>query len=255
MNKTLRGILDIVLFLIAFVVIQIGAALLCGAVKWPVYVAGFISGAVTIVLFMALKWSPFSNEYLRSRPWATIFWVIMLTLGTILPSEWILEQVNIQMPEATQKLFEDIMGKPWGYLALGILAPLAEEMVFRGAIERTLLKLFSRKWHWGAIAISAAIFGAVHGNVPQGLHAFVIGLIIGWMYYRTDSIVPGVVFHWINNTVAYVMFNIMPQMNDGKLIDLFHGDQKMMIGGLFFSLCIFIPSLLQLAMRMKKVKN
>ena len=39
-------------------------------------------------------------------------------------------------------------------------------------------------------------------------------------------------------------------MNDGKLIDLFHGDDRMMYGGLFFSLCIFVPSLLQLMRRM-----
>ena len=38
------------------------------------------------------------------------------------------------------------------------------------------------------------------------------------------------------------MFNLLPEMNDGKLIDLFHGDDRMMYGGLFFSLCIFVPS-------------
>ena len=44
-------------------------------------------------------------------------------------------------------------------------------------------------------------------------------------------------------------------MNDGKLIDLFHGNDRMMYGGLFFSLCIFLPALFQLGMRMKRAKE
>lgn len=126
--------------------------------------------------------------------------------------------------------------------------------MFRGAILRKLLTLFGKQKHWIAIAVSAALFGLLHGNLPQFIHAFVIGLLLGWLYYRTDSIIPGILFHWVNNTVAYIMFHIMPQMQDGKLIDLFHGDQKTMYLGLLFSLCIFIPSLLQLNQKLKKAK-
>jgi membrane protease YdiL (CAAX protease family) len=72
------------------------------------------------------------------------------------------------------------------------------------------------------------------------------------MYYRTRSVFPGIVLHWINNTVAYVMFNIQPQLADGQLIDLFHGDRSMLYMAIGFSLCIFLPSLYQLAIRMKE---
>jgi membrane protease YdiL (CAAX protease family) len=180
--------------------------------------------------------------------------VVILALGTILPSQWFVERMEITLPESTEKLFESIMGEPLGYVAIGILAPLVEELVFRGAILRTLLKLFDRKWHWVPIVISALIFGAVHMNVPQFVHAALIGLLLGWMYYRTDSIVPGVAFHWVNNTVAFVMFHMMPQMNDGKLIDLFHGNHTTMMLSLLFSLCIFLPALFQLTSRLKRAE-
>ena len=144
------------------------------------------------------------------------------------------------------------MGEPTGYLAIGILAPLAEELVFRGAVLRTLLRLLGPRRHGLAILVSAVLFGAVHLNLPQFVHATLIGLLLGWMYYRTNSIISGVVFHWINNTVAYIMFNLMPQMADGKLIDLFHGDSRMMWMGLAFSVCILLPSLLQLSIRLKR---
>ena len=132
-----------------------------------------------------------------------------------------------------------------------MLAPLVEELVFRGAILRGLLR-----WHrnpWLGIAISAVLFSVVHMNPAQMPHAFLIGLLLGWMYYRTDSIVPGVVYHWVNNTVAYVLYAFYPDP-DIKLNDIFMGNQQNVLLAVVFSLCIFIPSLLQLNIRMKKAE-
>ena len=131
------------------------------------------------------------------------------------------------MDENTQQIFTSLMKEPWGYVAIGILAPLAEEVVFRGAILRTLLGIMSKKNHWVAIMISAAIFGVVHANLAQFINALLMGLLLGWMYYRTGSLVPGILLHWVNNTMANVLANIMPQ-SDGKLIDRFLGDEKTM---------------------------
>ena len=138
-------------------------------------------------------------------------------------------------------------------VAIGVLAPFAEEVVFRGAVLRTLLGLMSKKNHWVAIMISAAIFGLAHANVAQFVNALLMGLLLGWMYYRTKSLVPGILLHWVNNTMAYVLSNIMPQ-SDGKLIDLFHGDEKTMYYAVGFSLCIMIPSFIQMIIRLKKAK-
>ena len=145
------------------------------------------------------------------------------------------------------------MKEPWGDVALGILAPLAEEIVFRGAILRTLLGMMSKKNHWVAIMISAAIFGVVHGNMAQFVNASLMGLLLGWMFYRTKSLVPGILMHWVNNTMVYILINIAPQ-SDGELIDLFHGDEKTMYYAVAFSLCIMIPSFIQMVMRLKKPK-
>lgn len=273
MNKTIRGILDIVLYVIMFVLIQFfftyGLALLSswlgggtfldavnrmalGESPKAMIVVSVLGSVLTICLFAKFKWSPVSRRWLRGKPWGILFWTVVMALGSILPSEWLVEQMEYTMPESTEKLFEAIMGEPWGYAAVGILAPLAEEMVFRGAILRTLLRMMDTRWHWMAIILSAVLFGLVHGNLPQFVHATLIGLLLGWMYYRTGSILPGVMFHWVNNTVAYVMFNIMPQMEDGKLIDIFHGNERMMVLGLIFSLFIMIPGVVQLNMRMRK---
>lgn len=273
MNKITKSFLDAVWYLVAFVLIQVvvqfAAAFIWASVKGQsldavllgmtngVYgglmvTTTAISSLLTILLFTLLRWTPVSRNWLASRPWLVIVWVVLLTFGTILPAEWIYEQLQLAMPEQTVALFQSIMREPWGYLVVGMLVPVAEELVFRGAVLRVLLNVFARRSHWIAIAISAVVFGIIHMNLAQGFHATLIGLLLGWMYYRTRSVFPGIVLHWINNTVAYVMFNIQPQLADGQLIDLFHGDSSMLYMAIGFSLCIFLPSLYQLAIRMKE---
>jgi membrane protease YdiL (CAAX protease family) len=81
-------------------------------------------------------------------------------------------------------------------------------------------------------------------------HAFVIGLLLGWLYYRTDSIVPGIVYHWINNSIAYIGYNLYPDPSL-KLIDLF-GSQRNVAAAVLFSLFILLPALYQLYLRLRK---
>ncbi len=273
MNRPLKNFLDVLLCIAIFAVVQIfiqlavagiysfvkevdfttvSNGLTAGKYSDLIVVSSVLSSLVTLLVFTFGKFAVISRNYLASHPWGTLAWVALLSVGLILPAEWVYERLQITMPESTEAMFEGIMREPLGYMAIGIFAPVVEEIVFRGAILRILLGLFSRSWHWVAIIFSALIFGAIHLNLAQGLHAFVIGLLLGWMYYRTSSVVPGILLHWINNTVAYLMFHLMPQFGDGKLIDFFHGDESLMYKGLGCSLLIILPSLFQIARRMKR---
>lgn len=273
MNRPLKNFLDVLLCIAIFAVVQIfiqlavagiysfvkevdfttvSDGLTAGKYSDLIVISSVLSSLVTLLVFTFGKFAVISRNYLASHPWGTLAWVALLSVGLILPAEWVYERLQITMPESTEAMFEGIMREPLGYMAIGIFAPVVEEIVFRGAILRILLGLFSRSWHWVAIIFSALIFGAIHLNLAQGLHAFVIGLLLGWMYYRTSSVVPGILLHWINNTVAYLMFHLMPQFGDGKLIDFFHGDESLMYKGLGCSLLIILPSLFQIARRMKR---
>lgn len=270
-----KGISDVVLYVILFIVIQlivtyVGAGI-WAAVKHDGYMAtvqsmvmggnaillvltSVFSNVVTLLLFLRVKWTPLTRDYLLSKPWLQLLWVALFALGAIIPLTFLYEKLGIEMDSNTEQLFNSLLKEPWGYVAVGILAPLAEEIVFRGAVLRTLLDMMSKKNHWVAIMISAAIFGAVHGNSAQLVNALVMGLILGWMYYRTKSLVPGILLHWVNNTLAYVLTNVFPQ-SDGKLIDVFHGDEKTVYYAVGFSLCIMIPSFIQMILRLQKPKT
>lgn len=221
--------------------------------KGPVVLAATVlSSVMTIVLFLRLRWTPVGRDYLRSRPWTALVWTGVATLGTIIPSIWLNEQLSLDMPEHVERLLVEIMRQPLGYLFIGILAPVAEEVVFRGAVLRSLLTVMEGRWRWGAIAVSAVIFGAVHGNESQFLHAVLTGVLLGWMYERTRSIVPGLVCHWVNNSLAFLATNLAPGIDDMKLVDLAGGSQLRVVLWLFFSLCIFVPALYQMNRRLKR---
>ena len=122
-------------------------------------------------------------------------------------------------------------------------------MIFRGAILRTLLSVMKGKT-WLPIVISAFLFALIHMNPAQMPYAFVVGIFLGWIYSRTGSIVPGVLCHWVNNTVAYLMIRLMPhQMADVRMTDLFGGDHRRMGLAIIFSFFILLPALYQLVTR------
>jgi len=261
MKKNNRLILDVLGYIVVFIAVQFVVSLVAlyldDSIKHPpsasakaLTLSSVVSSVILIALFVWRKWAPISRYYIQQKPWDVLIWAILAGLGAILPLQWLYEQMNITMTDDVKHLFESIMGSRWGYLALGILAPVAEELVFRGAILRSLMDYFNHRLPWIPIVASALLFGAVHGNMAQFANAFTMGLLLGWLYCRTHSIVPGVVLHWVNNTVAYTMYKLMPEMNDGQLIDLFHGDNKLMYMGLLCSLLVLLPSLFQLNKRM-----
>lgn len=272
MNTKIKvGIFDVILYLIVFIVVQL-IVTIAGAGIWAAandmaFVSAFqalglgenaallalttvFSSVISFIIFVKAKWTPIARNYLASKPWFSLMWVALFTLGLIIPLQFIFEKMGVEMDPQYQHLFEGLMKEPWGYVAIGIMAPLVEEVVFRGAILRTLLDMMGKKWHWVAILISAAMFGTVHGNMAQFLNAMLLGMVLGWMYYRTKSIVPGILMHWVNNSVAYILANVVPNSN-AQLIELFGGNEQTMYFAVGFSLCIAIPSLFQMVVRLK----
>ena len=208
------------------------------------------SSVAIIALFLRLRWVEVSRSYVRSRPWNALFWCAIAAVGVVIPSTCLQEQLP-ELPNLAEEQFDMILRDRWGYFAVGLLAPVCEELVFRGAVLRALLGWTPR--HWVAIAVSALFFALVHANPAQMPHAFAVGLLLGWLYYRTDSVVPGIVYHWVNNSVAYVIYNLYPDPNI-RLIDIL-GSQRSVAAAVVFSLFILLPALYQLNLWLRKAQK
>ena len=112
----------------------------------------------------------------------------------------------IGLPDLMQDTFRAMSRNVFGIISITIMAPLVEELLFRGAIQGYMLRKGIKPLH--AILIASAIFGIVHMNPIQIPFAFAIGLIFGWLYYRTGSVIPGIVGHFINNSIACIQMAV-----------------------------------------------
>ena len=216
---------------------------------------------VTLVTFLGAKWCPVSGNYIASKPYGVLGWVSLLAFAIILPSSWIQDLLPDQwMKDVLAEQFDRLLRSPEGYIVIGLSAPLVEEVVFRGAVLRKLLEWMNESFGgltnskaWIAIAISAVFFAGAHLNPAQFPHALLIGTLLGWMYYRTGSIIPGILYHWINNSVAFVLTWIFPDVkSDAHLIEYFNGNQILLYTSVVVSIIIAIPCIWQLNRMMKR---
>jgi membrane protease YdiL (CAAX protease family) len=112
----------------------------------------------------------------------------------------ILEQLTRQPPLAVT------------LVVLAVLPAIAEEMIFRGLLARGLATRLGVFW---AILISAAAFGLYHLNPVQMIPTFLLGLALGVIAVRGDSILETMLAHALNNTVAIVLSrDALPSAND-----------------------------------------
>jgi sodium transport system permease protein len=90
-------------------------------------------------------------------------------------------------------------------LLIGLAPAICEELAFRGFILGGLRRIGHK---WVAIALAAAFFGIAHGLLQQSLSAFVVGLIIGYVAVKTNSIWPAMIFHLVHNSLMVVLARV-----------------------------------------------
>lgn len=111
------------------------------------------------------------------------------------------------VPEWFEKAMEQLMNAPiWiTLISVSIFAPLFEEWLCRGIVLRGLLQKSSPA---AAITVSALFFALLHMNPWQALPAFLLGLLFGYVYYKTGSLKLTMLMHCVNNTMATVFSKI-----------------------------------------------
>ena len=115
------------------------------------------------------------------------FYVIVLEMGLNIFGFSMMEGIQSMMPDSDNLSM---------YLYACIAAPIAEELLCRGVVQRTLMP-FGKGF---AIFGSAFIFGLFHGNILQAPMAFMVGLVLGYVAAEY-SIVWALILHMINNMV------------------------------------------------------
>ncbi len=147
-------------------------------------------------------WNPTSAHFL--------WWTVIAGISAIIVADAISSIAGF-LPDWLEDSFNNIESNWLGILAIAIVGPILEEMLFRGVITTELLKTYNPK---KAIIISATIFGVFHLNPAQILVAFLLGLLLGWLFYKTRSMIPGIVVHILNNSCSVFFSQAYPQADN-----------------------------------------
>lgn len=133
----------------------------------------------------------------------------------------VLEPLNslIPMPDTVKAVYEQMLSNIlWTSLSVAVAAPLLEEFLLRGVILRGML-YYSTPLK--AILWSAFYFAFIHLNLYQAIGAFLMGLFMGWIYYRTGSLWLTILIHFVNNGSSTLFTVLNPQMDvETTLMDI-----------------------------------
>jgi membrane protease YdiL (CAAX protease family) len=162
-----------------------------------------------LVLWLSRKYLMNFKSMISFRNISPMFFIPMfisiLGLGILLSEIENFFQRVVPINDFWLKILGAISGDgfaPWkAVLAAVVVAPILEEIVFRGMLLRGLLKHYSvRK----SIIISAIFFGIAHMNPWQFIAGLAAGIVLGWWYVKTRSIIVTIFGHALNNSMVFI---------------------------------------------------
>ena len=115
----------------------------------------------------------------------------------IIPTpDYIIDLSGIMQPDS-------LLGHVFLFLAVVIVAPIGEEVVFRGFLQKFLEE------HWKditrAVLVTSLFFAMIHFNPFWTIQIYILGVLLGFLSWKTKSVIPSIILHSINNGSAYIL--------------------------------------------------
>ncbi len=158
----------------------------------------FVVGLVGVIAAVA----PLGRAALPALGFRGVGWrpIVLGAIGTLVVSV-IVSQLGVEPLGVKEAL--KVNRDPAQFLAslavMAALAPLAEELIFRGLLYGWL----ESRWNSGvAFVVSSLAFAAAHYELAHIVLVLPLGLLFGWLRWRTDSLVPSLFAHVANNAFA-----------------------------------------------------
>ena len=176
----------------------------------------FISSIITLVLLFF--WKPvtgFKDRWRRLPPFIILLLLVFGFLGIALNSfvlSFFIDSHQEVLNQSKSLLSSGVLG----LLSIVILVPIVEELVFRCIVIECLVKVVHPA---GAIVLSALVFGVLHGTGVQVLGACLLGLVFGWIYYQTRSVLPSILLHVFNNGFFMYSLFISSRKEEANMIE------------------------------------
>lgn len=187
--------------------------------EWITFIVSICS--LAYILFQTKKWNISYNEQTIQMTMSKGRWVRYLSITacfqiiTVVLTTILLSVLYLLFEEQIRSFFDlfqfnslEIVDTPLivyvlFFINICILAPIWEELLFRGI----LLRRFTLKWSpQKSIIISSVIFGIIHLNPINIVFAFALGCVLGYAYLKTKNIVVPMLLHSFSNFLAFLQF-------------------------------------------------
>ena len=142
-----------------------------------------------------------------------VCWACVVVFSALFAGLWLLKSFGLGLP------LQPVQPREQGWvnwlLYQFMYVAVAEEVFFRGYVQNNILRLTHqgkdgqcRRWKWLSIVLSAACFAVAHiiiqGRITLAL-TFLPGLVLGWLFIRTKSLLAPILFHGLANTCYCVI--------------------------------------------------
>jgi uncharacterized protein len=138
-----------------------------------------------------------------------VLWLGQLNQQVPLP-EWIkgMEEDATKQMEAFLKAdgLKDVL---INVFIIALLPAICEEICFRGALQRILIHIFRSPWT--GIIVSSIIFSAIHLQFQGFLPRMFLGIVLGALYWYSESLWPSIIAHFVNNAVQVIVVSYYPE--------------------------------------------
>lgn len=167
-----------------------------------------------------------------------LFPLIVFSIGVFILSDAIDRIINTFIP--VPNFYEEMLGTlKWNdglsflIIIIGVvfIAPIIEEMIFRGLLLGGIEKKY--KSTILPIIYSSIVFAAIHGLPSFFIQIFLIGMVLGFLSIKFNSVFPGIVLHSINNLLTLLILNWSEKEFSFYLKDNMVIWQVILIGGIF----------------------
>ena len=202
--------------LLVFVNILLLAAVLMGNARQVMQNAGvllveliYLLPLVVIFTWRRIPWKYLGFGKFSLNTLALGFVLLIASYLIIIPHNLILDKLGIgTQGEQILEIFNELESPIWLVLAGAVVAPVVEEIFFRGF----LFQGFRQKYGWvAAIILSSAIFAAAHLDPVSLIPTFVLGSVLAYLYHISNSVWPGIIFHFLVNAFGLLVFYLVTQ--------------------------------------------
>lgn len=135
-------------------------------------------------------------------------------LNSFVPVPEFMAEMQETMAEMISNFLKSDNALLLGVFHIGLVPAVCEEVMYRGYVQRA----FEKSWGiTAAILISGAIFGAYHLQISNFLPLATLGIFLAYLTYISDSLIPAMVAHFINNGGQVVASSFYPEMLDEQI--------------------------------------